>query len=132
MRNLRKAVSVLVEPAFPSTNFPVSSKKTTVLLLGWAAARDEHLSKYSEIYERRRYSRDVSGVVGDLRTVLERPDTRLALHLFSMNAVYTQFVRSQMGMSLSNFTPYHFVRDHPSIPKNLLFVYSDRDTICPP
>ncbi|PIO76799.1 hypothetical protein TELCIR_01097 [Teladorsagia circumcincta] len=46
--------------------------------------------------------------------------------------VAEQFVRSKMGMSLSNFTPYHFVRGHPSIPRNLSFIYSDKDTICPP
>nr|CDJ83961.1 Protein of unknown function DUF829 domain containing protein [Haemonchus contortus] len=226
MQNLQKAVSVLVKPACPS-NFPFSSEKTTVLLLGWAAARDEHLSKYSKIYEKEgfttlrftspftghrrdlKYSRDVSGVVDNLRSVLERNDTRLALHLFSMNGVYTlcalllqypelnvlgrsdgivfdscpvvfdasspksfthladaisrtalkkasiathiqflmwrvyfaigvrmfvaeQFARSLMGMDLSNFTPYHFIRDHPSVPQNLSFIYSDRDSICPP
>ncbi|KAK6058224.1 hypothetical protein COOONC_04205 [Cooperia oncophora] len=156
-----------------------------------------------------KYSRDVSGVVDNLRLVLERADNRLALHLFSMNAIYTvcalmlqypelnvlgrsdgivfdscpvifdessprsftnladafakstlknatltariqfllwrtyfilavrmfiaeQFARSLMGVSLTNFTPYHFIRDHPSMPRNLSFVYSDKDTICPP
>ncbi|XGW22511.1 hypothetical protein V3C99_005049 [Haemonchus contortus] len=226
MQTLQKAVSVLVKPTCPS-NFPLSSEKTTVLLLGWAAARDEHLSKYSKIYEKEgfttlrftspftghrrdlKYSRDVSGVVDNLWSVLERNDTRLALHLFSMNGVYTlcalmlqypelnvlgrsdgivfdscpvvfdgsspksfthladaisrtalkkasiatriqflmwrvyfaigvrmfvaeQFARSLMGMDLSNFTPYHFIRDHPSMPQNLSFIYSDRDSICPP
>lgn len=229
MKAVSKAASVLVRPSITSSTFPTLSAKTTVVLFGWAAAKDQHLAKHSKIYEdegfttlrytspfgghRRslKYARDVSGVVDDLRAVLEPRDSRLALHLFSMNGVYTlcslvlqyptlnilersdgivfdscpvlfdssspwsfaaladtlarsnkqggsvrdyltirfllwkgyfvmgiysflveQFIRAKAGLALSNFTPYHFLRDHSSMPRNLSFVYSDRDSICPP
>ncbi|VDO69748.1 unnamed protein product [Heligmosomoides polygyrus] len=83
MKAVSKAASVLVRPSITSSTFPTLSAKTTVVLFGWAAAKDQHLAKHSKIYE------DEGGVVDDLRAVLEPRDSRLALHLFSMNGVYT-------------------------------------------
>ncbi|KAJ1369271.1 hypothetical protein KIN20_030689 [Parelaphostrongylus tenuis] len=56
MKATRKAVSTLVKPCTVSAIFPNSSKRTTILLLGWAGARDDHLAKYSQIYENEGFS----------------------------------------------------------------------------
>ncbi|KHJ90474.1 hypothetical protein OESDEN_09684 [Oesophagostomum dentatum] len=219
--------STLVRATQPSARYPRISKNTSVVLLGWAMARDEHLAKYAQIYEKEglttlrftspfpghirslKNSRDVSGVVDNLKTVLAVPDARLALHLFSMNAIYSlcalslqypeldilgrtdgiifdscpvlfdasspqsfatladtlartqlqnaslldkiqfllfknyfrlgvaayileQHVRPLLGFPLSKFTPYHFLLEHPQLPRHLSFIYSDADLICPP
>ncbi|RCN31387.1 hypothetical protein ANCCAN_22823 [Ancylostoma caninum] len=227
MKNSRAIGSVLVRAVRPSATYPKLSRSTTVVLFGWAMARDENLAKYSQIYEKEglstlrfispfsghtrslKYSRDVSGVVENLRAVLAPADARLVLHLFSMNAIYTlcalnlqypeldvlgrtdaiifdscpvlfdatspqsfitlantlakallqnasvvdkikfhlwktyfqvgvrvfileQAIRTMLGMRLSDFTPYHYLRDHPQLPRLMCFIYSDRDFICPP
>ncbi|CAJ0594368.1 unnamed protein product [Cylicocyclus nassatus] len=222
----KTASSMLVRVAQPYGKFTKVSQRTTVLLLGWAMARDYHLTKYAQIYEKMglttlrftsaftghtrnlKYSRDISGLMDNLRSVLASPKDRLALHVFSMNGIYTlcslllqypeldilgrtdgiifdscpvlfdassprsfatlanvlartvqnaslweklkfavwrayftmgirfflleQGVRRQLGLSLTEFTPYHFLRDHPQLPHHLSFIYSDKDRICPP
>ncbi|EPB71866.1 hypothetical protein ANCCEY_09029 [Ancylostoma ceylanicum] len=227
MKSSRAIGSVLTRALLPSTTYPKLARRTTVVLFGWAMARDENLAKYSQIYEKEglstlrfispfsghtrslKNSRDVSGVVEDLRAVLAPADARLALHLFSMNGIYTlcaltlqypeldllkrtdgiifdscpvlfdatspqsfitlantlakallqnaslidkvkfhlwktyfqlgvrvfiieQAIRTMLGMRLSDFTPYHYLRDHPELPRLMSFIYSDRDFICSP
>uniref|UniRef100_A0A1I7WVC7 AB hydrolase-1 domain-containing protein n=1 Tax=Heterorhabditis bacteriophora TaxID=37862 RepID=A0A1I7WVC7_HETBA len=99
--------SVLTRASGVPTLYPRTSRNTVVALLGWANGRDDNLAKYSRIYEKRgyttlrfisqfvghtrslMYSRNVSGVIDNIREVLSESDKQLSMHIFSMNGIYT-------------------------------------------
>ncbi|ETN69409.1 hypothetical protein NECAME_05264 [Necator americanus] len=115
MKGIERITSALVRHTQLTARYPKVSQRTTVVLLGWATARDENLAKYSEIYEKEGLStlRFTSPFTGHKRSL-------------------KQAVRMLLNIRLSNFTPYHFLLDHPQLPRYLSFIYSDKDPICPP
>ncbi|KAK6730907.1 hypothetical protein RB195_007402 [Necator americanus] len=194
MKGIERITSALVRHTQLTARYPKVSQRTTVVLLGWATARDENLAKYSEIYEKEGLTqtklktlsrclrmngvytlcalslqypeldvfRRTDGIIFDSCPVLfdaSSPQnfTNLANTLskkllenasivekikFFLWKAYFQFgirafileqaVRTLLNIRLSNFTPYHFLLDHPQLPRYLSFIYSDKDPICPP
>ncbi|CAJ0964022.1 unnamed protein product, partial [Mesorhabditis belari] len=97
--------AILGEPTIPSKPH-VLARDTSVILFGWAGAREKHVAKHAELYHDRGFKTlsftsafdgrhplylklNISGLLPELKKIADDPTRRFLIHTYSMNGVFT-------------------------------------------